>query len=105
MGEFLQRSGGVNVASVEVDSVAGAIDWGGGPSLVVVLGHVVFCFGHRRLGFFEHALHPVCEVIYGFYLGWWLVRLEAHAWVSACVEEERRLLSGGVDVVVVRELR
>ena len=70
MGEFLQWSGGVNIASIEVDSVAGAIDRGGGPSLVVVLGHVVFCFGHRGLRFFERALHPVCEVVYGFYLGW-----------------------------------
>ena len=104
MGEFLRRSGGVNVASVEVDSVARAVDWGGGPSLVVVSGHVVFCFGHRGLRFFERALHTVCEVVYSFYLGWWLARLEAHAWVSACVEEERCPLSGGVDVVVVREL-
>ena len=95
----------MNVASVEVDSVAGAVDWGRGPLLVVVSGHVVFCFGYCRLRFFERALHPVCEVVYGFYLGWWLVQLEAHARVSACVEEERRLLSGGVDVVVVRELR
>jgi len=105
MGEFLRRSGGVNVASVEVDFVTGAVDWGGGPSLVVVSGHVVFGFGHRGLRFFERALHPVGEVVYGFYLGWRLARFEAHAWVSACVEEERRLLGGGVDVVIVRELR
>ena len=95
----------MNVASVEVDFVAGAVDWGRGPSLVVVSGHVIFCFGYRGLRFFERALHPVCEVVYGFYLGWWLARLEAHPRVSARVKEERCLLSGGVDMVVVRELR
>jgi len=54
---------------------------------------------------FKCALHPVSELIHCFDSGWRLVWFEAHPRVLASVKEEWRLLCGGVDVVVVRELR
>ena len=54
---------------------------------------------------FKCALHLVSELIHCFDSGWRLVWFKAHPRMSASVKEEWRLLCGGVDVVVVRELR
>ena len=77
---------------------------GGGCKLVVSC-HIILRFGQRRLGFFEGVLHPVRELVNCLDVGRRLMRFKAHLWVSAGIEEEGHLLRGGVDVVVVGELR
>jgi len=74
-------------------------------ALVVVPCHVVLGLGQRRPRLFERALHPVSELIHCFDSGWRLVQFKAHPRVSASVKEEWHLLRGGVDVVVIHELR
>ena len=74
-------------------------------SPVVVSRHIVLRLGQHRLGFFEGVLHPVRELINCFDVGRRLMWFEAHPRVSAGIEEEGGLLRGGVDVVVVGELR
>ena len=71
----------------------------------VVSRHIVLCLGQRRLGFLERVLHPVRELVNCFDVGRRLMQFEAHLRVSAGIEEEGRLLHGGVDVVVVGKLR
>ena len=40
--KFLRWSGGVNITGIEVNLVAGGVDWSWGPPLVVVPGHIIF---------------------------------------------------------------
>ena len=94
----------MDVAGVKVDLVARFIDQGRGPPSVVVSRHVILCLSQGRLSLFKCVFHPVSELVHCFHFGWWLVWLEAHLQVSAGVEEERGMLHGGVDMIVVGEL-
>ena len=93
------------VFGVKVDHVARGEDRCGRAAAVVVSRHIVLRLGQRRLGFFERVLHPVRELVNCFDVGRRLMQFEAHPRVSAGIEEEGRLLCGGVDVVVVGKLR
>jgi len=53
----------------------------------------------------EGIFHPICELVDSFNAGCRLMQFEAHPGVSAGVKEERHLLRGRVDVVIVGELR
>ena len=104
---FAMQSNGPQpqVFGVKVDHVARGEDRCGRAAAVVVSRHIVLRLGQRRLGFFERVLHPVRELVNCFNVGRRLMWFEAHLRVLAGIEEEGRLLRGGVDVVVVGELR
>ena len=105
MGQFLRWAGNVDVFGVEVDFITWCINWGRSAPLVVVPCHIILRLGQGGLRLFECAFHPVGELVHGLYFGWRLTQFEAHPWVSAGVQEERCVLGGGMDMVVVRELR
>ena len=94
----------MDVTGVQIDLVAGCEGGRWRSALVIILCHVVLHFGQCRPCLVKRALHAISELIYCFNLGWRLVWFEAHPRVSASVEEERCLLCGGVDMVVVCEL-
>jgi len=97
--------GGLDIFGVEVDHVARREGWHRGAAAVVVLCHVIFCFSQRRLSFLKGILHPIHKLVNHFNVGWRLMQFKAHLGVSAGIEEEECLLHGGVDMVVVGQLR
>jgi len=72
---------------------------------VVIPFHVVLCLADHGLRFFNRRPHPLCEFVDCLQTGRVLSGFEAHARKSSGIEEERRLLGSGVDMVVVLELR
>ena len=73
--------------------------------MVVVLFHVVLCLADRGLCFFNRCSHSLCEFVDRLQTEGVLSGFEAHAGDPSSVEQERRVLSSGVDVIVVLELR
>src|SRR6267378_2797786 len=74
------------------------------PTAIVIAGHVILSLCKCGPGLCERGLHPIRELIHSFQSGWWR-GFKAHVWVLSRVQEERCLLSAGVDMVVVLEFR
>jgi hypothetical protein len=101
VGQLLQWLGGVDVTGVKVDLVARFIDQGWSSTSVIVPCHVILHLSQGQFGLFEHAPHPVSELVHCFHFGQWLVQFEAHPWMLASVEEEWGVLHGRVDVIIL----
>jgi len=70
---------------------------------IVVERHVILQLGQIRLCFLLGVCHLIFELIDGFHVGPRLIRFKAHAGDTSSVEEERRVLSRRVNLVVVLE--
>jgi len=103
--KLLWRSSGLNVASIKEDHITHfeLLSWGVFP--IVVERHVILQLGQSRLCFLQAVCHPIFELIDGFHAGPRLVRFKAHLGDMSGVEEERRVLSGRMNLVVVLEFR
>ena len=104
MREFLRRAHSPDVRCVEEDLVARVEHRRQSSSAVVVLFHVVLCLADRRLRFFDRCSHSLHEFVDRLQTGGVSSGFEAHAGEPSGVEQERRVLSSGVDVIVVLEL-
>jgi len=105
MREFLQRVRGSDIQCVEEDFVAWVKHWSWSSASVAVSLHVFLRFADRGLCFFDCHSHPFRKLVDCLYIGVILSEFKAHARDTSGVEQERRLLGNGVDVVVVLELR
>ena len=72
--------------------------------MVVVPFHVVLCLADHGLCFFDCCSHSLCEFVDCLQTGGVSSEFEAHAGDPSGVEQERRVLSSRVDVIVVLEL-
>ena len=101
MREFLRRAHGSDIQCIEEDWVE---HWSWSSASVVVPLHVFLHFADRGLCFFDHHSHPFCKLIDHLYIGVILSGFKAHVRDMSGVKQEWRLLSSGVDIVVVLEL-
>ena len=104
MGEFLQRTHGTDITHIQIYSISNMILRSWNSALVVVLSHVFFGLCKCRPGLSECGVHLVLEFIDSLKLGFWLVWLKAHPWMSAGVKHEVSLLGGRMHMVGVLEL-
>jgi len=105
MREFLGGMHSSDIRCIEEYFVARVEYWSRSSASVVIPFHVVLCLADRGFCFFDHRSHPFHEFVDCLQTGRVLSGFEAHARKSSGVEQERRLLGSGVDMVVVLELR
>src|SRR5215510_6545163 len=85
VGELLGRSGGLNITSIQVDSISGVKNRCRSSLLVVVPSHLILCLYQCCLGFFQGYLHPLSELIDCFQPRRSLVWFKTHPRMSPCV--------------------
>ena len=103
MGKFLGQSRSFNVTGVQVYLVSNLILWSQIMPLVVISYHIVLGLGKGSFGLFQRLTHLPCKIVHSFH-GRSRMGFESHARVTASVEHEGSILSGGVDVVIILEL-
>ena len=93
----------MSLASRKTISPALNLSWGA--FLIVVECHVILQLGQSSLCFLQAVCHLIFELIDRFHAGPRLVRFKAHLGDTSGVKEERRVLSGRMNLVVVLEFR
>ena len=101
--EFMRWSSGLDITGVQVNHITGLVVWGQCLFLIVVLCHVVFGLGQCCLGFLKSVFHPVFEPVDRLQVGLSEIGFKPHMGFSASVKEEKAVLIGGVDMIVVLE--
>src|ERR1700675_4046084 len=100
MSEFGGGSRGLDIATVQPNSVSGFVFWGRGTSSVVVLRIFLFCLCQSCLRLFRLNGHPSRKLIGGFRTCSGLSGFKAHAWQPSGGGHKQNLLGWGGGGVV-----
>jgi len=87
------------------DFIARVEHWSWSSSVVIIPFHIVLSLADRGFCLFDCCSHSLHEFIDRLQTGGVLLGFKAHARKFSSVEQEWRVLSDGVDVIVMLELR